>query len=65
MDLPNMYEYFNDLYETYSPGRYSEALFKCPKCKDGEVRRDNMVILPSYPPKNLYKCFYCGAEFYR
>lgn len=65
MELPSMYEYFDGLYETYSPGRYSKALFKCPKCGDGEVHRDDQVILTSYPPKNLYKCFDCGAEFYR
>lgn len=65
MELPTMNEYFNDLSEMYIPNRYSEALFKCPKCSDGKVHRDNTVILPSYPPKNLYKCLYCGAEFYR
>lgn len=64
MDLPTMEKYFNGLYQTY-PDNYSEALFKCPKCGNGEVRRDNMVIVPSYPPKNLYKCFDCGAEFYK
>ena len=65
MKLPTMDEYFDDLYETWSPHHYSEALFKCPKCGEGEVRRDNEVILSSYPPKNLYKCFNCGAVFYR
>lgn len=65
MDLPNMEEYFNSLYSTWSSNHYGEVLFKCPKCKDGMVCRDNTVILPSYPPKNLYKCLDCGAEFYR
>ena len=64
MDLPTMEKYFNGLYQTY-PNHYSEALFKCPVCKVGEVHRDDTVILTSYPPKNLYKCFNCGKVFYR
>lgn len=64
MDLPSMGEYFSGLCQGYS-NHYSEALFQCPVCKVGEVHRNNTIILPSYPSKNLYKCFNCGKEFYR
>ena len=64
MDLPTMEKYFNGSYQTY-PNEWSKPLFQCPVCKVGEVRRNDMVILTSYPPKNLYKCFNCGEEFYR
>lgn len=65
MDLPTIEKYFGDLFGNYIPDQYSEALFQCPVCKVGEVHRDNTIILSSYPPKNLYKCFNCGKEFYR
>ena len=64
-NLPNMEEYFSDLFKGYSNNQYSKPLFQCPVCKVGEVHRDDTVILASYPPKNLYKCFNCGKEFYR
>lgn len=64
MDLPTMGEYFSNLFEDY-PNNYSEALFQCPVCKIGEVHRNNTILLLSYPPKNLYKCFSCGKEFYK
>ena len=53
MDLPNMEEYFSDLFEGYSNNQYSKPLFQCPVCKVGEVHRDDTIILASYPPKNF------------
>ena len=64
--LPTMKKYLDRISsDTATYIQWSEALFQCPICKVGAVHRDNKIILPSYPPKNLYKCFNCGEVFYR
>lgn len=65
MDLPTMEEYFKNTYDANTYICWSEPLFQCPVCKEGKVKRNETEILATYPPKNLYKCFNCGKEFYR
>lgn len=64
--LPTAEEYFDRIpRDTATYSQWSEALFQCPLCKGGKVHRNNTIILSSYPPKNLYKCFNCGEVFYK
>lgn len=50
-------------YESQQQGnkyqRESEPLFQCPECGGG-MRRDEMIVLTSYPPKRIYRCDKCG-----
>lgn len=39
----------------------SKPLYKCPKC-GGDVRRNDKIVLASYPPKRRYECDDC--EYY-
>lgn len=44
---------------------YSEPKYKCPKCSDGGMCRDNTKVLTSLPPKYEYKCNKCGHIEYK
>jgi ribosomal protein L37AE/L43A len=69
MDLPNlptMEEYFDRISrDTTTYIYWSEALFQCPFCKTGKVKRNETEILASNPLKSMYQCFDCGKVFYR
>ena len=39
---------------------YSEPKYKCPKCDDGGMCRNETVVLCSNPPQYKYKCNKCG-----
>lgn len=65
-NLPTMEEYFDYISrDTPTYIEWSEALFKCPFCKVGKVKRNETTVLTSNPPKSMYQCFNCGKVFYR
>ena len=44
--------------------QWSEPKYQCPKCGGG-MRRNEMVVLTSCPPKYEYKCNKCGHVDYQ
>ena len=40
-------------------GRWSKPKYQCPEC-GGNVRKNLMVVLTSYPPSYEYQCESCG-----
>ena len=42
---------------------WSEPKFKCPVC-DGGMRKNNMVVLTTYPAQYEYRCDKCGHREY-
>lgn len=46
------------------PLQWSEPKYQCPKCGGG-MRRNEMVVLTSYPPQYEYQCDKCGYIEYQ
>ena len=44
--------------------QWSEPKYQCPKC-GGEMCRNEMVVLTSYPPQYEYQCDKCGYVEYQ
>lgn len=44
--------------------QYSEPQYDCPKCKNGHMRKNLMMVLCSNPPKYQYECDSCGYVDY-
>ena len=44
---------------------WSSPVYRCKKCGDGGMCRDNTKVLTSYPPKYEYRCNKCGNVEYR
>lgn len=62
-NLPSKDEYFKEKAESHSywggaRPRYSQPLFRCPKC-GGYVRKDNSIAMLSDPPQYRYHCDDC------
>lgn len=62
--LPSEEEYFEQKKQTYRNdgfmlSTYSEPLYMCPKC-GGQVRRNETMVLTSYPPQYRFECDNCG-----
>lgn len=47
-----------------STDQWSEPKYQCPKC-DGGMRRNEMIVLTSYPAKYEYQCDKCGHIDYQ
>lgn len=45
-------------------GQWSEPKYQCPKCGGG-MRRNEMIVLTSYPAKYEYQCDKCGHIDYQ
>lgn len=60
--LPTKDEYIKR--KKYSPinSGWSEPKFKCDEC-GGNVRRDNSIILTTFPPLYRYVCEDCDKEY--
>lgn len=44
--------------------QYSEPKYDCPKCENGHMRKNLMMVLTSYPPMFQYECDTCGHVDY-
>lgn len=64
-DLPTAEEYKKSFGSLDYNEEWSEPKYLCPKCKEGGMRRNEGVVLTSYPPKRLYKCDKCGHIDYQ
>lgn len=47
------------------PQEWSEPKYICPKCHKGGMRRNEMVVLTSYPAQYEYCCDKCGHVEYQ
>lgn len=64
-NLPTAEEYRQRKQAAATPlKRWSDPVFKCPKCDGGAMCRDNTVVLTSNPPKHVYQCNKCGYVEY-
>lgn len=64
-NLPTAEEYRQRMQAAAIPlKRWSDPVFKCPKCDGGAMCRDNTVVLTSNPPKHVYQCNNCGYVEY-
>lgn len=62
-DLPTAEEYQASLIHRYNasqPKKWSEPKYICPNCKEGSMRRNELEVLASFPPKREYQCDRCG-----
>ena len=65
-DLPTSDEYRRYIGVPYVHQReWSEPKYICPKCHDGDMRRNEMVVLASYPAQYEYCCDKCGYVEYQ
>ena len=65
-DLPTADEYRKSIGVPYTYQReWSEPKYICPKCHDGGMRRNEMVVLTSYPAQYEYCCDKCGHVEYQ
>lgn len=55
-------EYINQnpflFFDNY-PKKWSEPKYQCEKC-GGNMRKNEMIVCASYPPKYQYECNTCG-----
>lgn len=59
-------EYINQnsvLFFNNYPKEWSEPKYQCEKC-GGNMRKNLMMVLDSYPPKYQYECDTCGHVDY-
>ena len=64
--LPTAKEYSEMAEKVAFPftAQWSEPKYQCPKCGGG-MRRNNMVVLTTYPAKYEYQCDKCGHVDYQ
>lgn len=64
--LPTADEYRKIIEDSmYYPQEWSEPKYICPKCHEGGMRRNEMVVLTSYPAQYEYCCDKCGHVEYQ
>jgi len=69
-NLPSAEEYeeldrqHRENYFEWSTKKFSAPLYKCPKCNDGAMCRDETIVLTSIPPQHRYECNKCGHVSY-
>ena len=61
-NLPSAKEYREATLQFSS--QWSEPKYQCPKCNGG-MRRNEMVVLTSYPAQYEYQCDKCGYIEYQ
>ena len=61
-NLPTAKEYREAAFQFTS--QWSEPKYQCPKCGGG-MRRNEMVVLTSYPAQYEYQCDQCGYIEYQ
>ena len=65
-DLPTADEYRKFIKDSmYYPQEWSEPKYICPKCHEVGMRRNEMVVLASYPVQYEYCCDKCGYVEYQ
>lgn len=64
-DLPTAEEYQKSLSQPIFDEEWSAPKYLCPKCGEGGMRRNEIVVLASYPPKRMYRCDRCGHIDYQ
>lgn len=57
--LPSAKEYREMANQIDFSARWSEPKYQCPKCNGG-MRRDETIVLSSFPPQYMYECNKCG-----
>ena len=62
--LPSEEDFIKGLEDSYTFQDYcvqwSEPKYKCPKCEEGGMRKNLMLVLTSIPPQYQYRCDKCG-----
>lgn len=58
--LPTLEEFKAAISRDNTIPEWSEPKFKCPECNEGGMRKNNMVVLTTYPAKYEYRCDKCG-----
>ncbi len=60
--LPTKDEYIKRKDTIINSSGWSEPKFKCDDC-GGNVRKDNTIVLATFPPVYRYVCENCGKEY--
>lgn len=57
--LPTAKEYREMANQIDISAQWSEPKYQCPKCNGG-MRRDETIVLSSFPAQYMYECDKCG-----
>lgn len=63
VNLPSEEEFINANQPSvlmFQMNKWSEPKYKCPKCNEGGMRKEEDIIYTSNPPCYRYECDHCG-----